>query len=250
MDLIKELEAVDPHGPCYDLPRGVSSAMLEPDSVGVPAAPVDIRAKTLSADNPKLWLPSGVHAGLKIEHDHRVQTGLFVGPANWKLCWHITVSGWEAVDAMRDTLHDKHAEVHFVVGARKGQSHPVVIQCLPLDQFGKGLVHASGRAETNRAHVIQVEICAQPEDMKNFKHYRVLANLTWLLTHGEHPRVPIKQRLTADMNSPRRHSDTGWQVAEGHTGHDKCPQNIHFDPTLDFEDTKLMKLVESAPHDL
>lgn len=242
--------------PCWEQTRELRSMIarheLAPDSVGVPAEPIGnpTREDVSEADNPKLWLPAGLHAGMHIEHDHRVLTGPFVGPANWKMLWHITVSSWWAVDAMRDTLHDKNAEVHFVLGGRPGTKLPVLIQCLPLNHYGKGLVHLAGRPETNRSHVLQCEICAQPGDMVSFDHYRVLANLMWLLTHGDDPRVPIRRKLTGDMNSPTRHSDAGWQDVEGHTGHNKVPQNNHSDPTLNFEDDKLMSLISKAPHDL
>lgn len=251
-----DLTELPDHSPCWEhthrLRAMIRNKELAPDSVGIPAPPLrkPDRERLSESGNSRLWLPAGLHAGMHIEHDHRVLTGPFVGPSNWKMVWHITVSSWWAVDAMRDVLHTKSAEVHFVLGGRRGTKLPVLIQCLPLNHFGKGLVHLSGRPETNRSHVLQCEICAQPGDMKNFDHYRVLANLMWLLTHGDNPRVPIPRRLTADMNSPTRHSDAGWQEVEGHSGHDKVPQNTHFDPTLDFEDTKLMSLIAEAPHDL
>lgn len=237
---------------CWDLPKGVNKVALADDSVGVAAPPMPLLASTSQtrADNPKLWLPEGHHWDLHIEHDHRVQSGSFVADAEWKWCWHITVSPWDSVDAMRDVLHQKHAEVHFVIGGRKGVEHPVVIQCLPLNQNGKGLVHFTGQPETNRAKVIQVEICADVNDMVDFKHYRALANLFYGCTHGNNPRVHVSNRQARSFANPKRFTSSGFKRVKGHFGHEHVPQNIHFDPTKKFRGAKLVGLVKDAPHSL
>lgn len=227
--------------PCYE--HGLDPATLAPDSVGVPAPSVTPQARAAAADDSSLWLPAGNHWDLNIEHDHRVQTGPFTG-GGWKLCWHITVSPWQSVDAMRDVLHAKAAEVHFVIGGRAGVQHPVVIQCLPLDQFGKGLVHAAGGGETNRARAIQVEICAEPQDMPNFGHYHALANLFYALTHGDDPRVPIHNRLARQFSNKARFTDSKWASETGHLGHMHCPQNDHVDPEPQFQGKAMVGYVK------
>jgi hypothetical protein len=237
---------------CYDIPLGVTRQELAPDSVGVPAPPLGAMFSTVMsrAENSHLWLPVGHHADLHIEHDHRVSSGPFVDNASWKWCWHITVSPWESVDSMRDVLHDKAAEVHFVIGGRKGVKHPVVIQCLPLNQYGKGLVHLSGTPETNRAKVIQVEICADEESIANFKHYNALGNLWWLCTHGENPRVRVNNRLARSFANPKRFTPSGYPRVRDHHGHEHVANNTHFDPTRRFSGRKLTKACGTAPHEL
>lgn len=239
-----------PH--CWDLPKGASQVAFADDSVGVPAPLLRELATTAAVrrDSPRIWLPEGFHWDLHIEHDHRIGSGAFVSDAEWKWCWHITVSPWNSVDAMRDVLHAKHAEVHFVIGGRKGAENPVVIQCLPLNEFGKGLVHIAGMPETNRAKVIQVEVCAEVEDMNDFKHYRALANLFAMCTHGKHPRVPCENRQARSFANPKRFTSAGYKRVRGQHGHEHVPQNIHFDPTKKFKGATVVRLAKTAPHDL
>lgn len=237
---------------CYDLPPDITRGQLAPDSVGVPVAPMPLLATDAAfrAENTHLWLPTGHHADLHIEHDHRIMSGYFVDAASWKWCWHITVSPWDSVDAMRNVLHEKHAEVHFVIGGRKGTAHPIVIQCLPLNQYGKGLVHLLGTPETNRAKVIQVEICADEESIADFQHYNALANLWWLCTHGRHPRVHVNNRLARSFANPKRFTANGYPRVRDHHGHEHVANNTHIDPTKKFRGGKLLRACKDAPHDL
>lgn len=236
---------------CYDLPPHLTALDLEPDSCGVPAPAVRFPLTAGSrAAASSVWLPEGVHWGLRVEHDHRVETGPFVGPVRWSLCWHITVSPWETVDSMRDVLHAKAAEVHFVIGARHGVKEPVVIQCLPLDQFGKGLMHPGGTPETNRSHKIQIEVCANEETIKSFTHYRALANLAALVMHGKSPRVAIPNTLARSFQNTKRFTPAGYPRIVGHHGHEHAANNTHRDPTTEFDGVKLTGLISSAPHEL
>lgn len=110
----------------------------------------------------KLWLPKGHHWDLHIEHDRSGDAGPFTG-GGWKLLWHITVSPWVSIDSMVRVLKDKGAEPHLVIGGRPGTQHPVVVQLVPFNRAGRSLANnqADGYA-TNKANVIQVEICARP----------------------------------------------------------------------------------------
>jgi hypothetical protein len=236
---------------CFDIPAELrGDGKLEADSCGVPAAPLPSQLTAEERLASSAWLPPGLHWGLRIEHDHRVLTGAFAGPLHWKWTWHITVSPWETVDSMRDVLHEKHAEVHFVVGARKGVREPVVIQCLPLDEFGKGLMHPSGTPETNRAWTIQCEVCATPDSIKTFSHYQALANLAGLVVHGSRPRVPVSTHQARAFDNDKRFTPDGYPTVTGHHGHMHVPNNDHIDPTHGFDGAKLMDLIKTAPHDL
>jgi hypothetical protein len=233
------------HDQCWELPATLNRDDLAPDSVGVPAPPAPARKH--GTDNAHLWLPEGLHAGLHIEHDHRVQTGPFTGGA-WKWTWHETVSGWNTVDSMRDVLHAKSAEVHFVIGGRQGTQLPVVIQCLPLDQYGKGLVHLAGQPETNRARTIQVEICSSPDRDHSFNHYDALANLFWLVTHGDNPRVPVPAKVARSFSSVVRFRSSEYGNVKGMHAHRHVPQNNHTDLWLDGQ--KLLRRIRTAPNRL
>jgi hypothetical protein len=192
-----------------------------------------------------VWLPEHLHHGLWIEHNELEGAGSFTG-GGWKFCWHITVSPWESVDAMYRVLKDKNAAPHFVIGGRANQSQPVVIQMLPLDEAGRSLQHTLPE-ETNRANVIQVEICATPESIARFHHYPALANLARMV----HYRIPeISPRQARSFQNTKRFTGQGFVNAKGHLGHMHVPGNDHFDPTTAFKGAKLMRLIKSGPHEL
>lgn len=251
----EEFPVMNPSSCFKDPFEGVHHSQLASDSTGIPVPEVARFERSswgrqmTQREDDSLWLPAGLHAGLRIEHDHRVETGPFV-EGDWGWCWHITVSHWPTVDAMREVLHDKSAEVHFVIGSRPGSNQTVLIQCLPLNQFGKGLRHFSGQPETNRKRLVQVEVCATPDEIGTFTHYRALANLFWLCTHGKNPRVPVLNRLAREFDNDKRFTPTGYKRVKGHHGHRHVPQNDHDDPTRKFKGSSLVRLCESAPHDL
>jgi hypothetical protein len=240
--------------PCWDTAaHGLRLSQLAPDSVGVPVpetARIAMSSWGTAKEDSRVWLPSGLHAGMHIEHDHRIVTGPYV-EGEWAWCWHITVSHWNTVDSMREVLHAKHAEVQFVIGGRTGVQQPVCIQCLPIDQFGKGLVHVAGTPETNRKRLIQVEVCATPDEIGTFSHYQALANLFWLVTHGDHPRAPVVNRLAREFSNDKRFTAAGYKRVKGHHGHRHVPvPNNHDDPTRKFRGGTLVKLCDTAPHNL
>lgn len=202
------------------------------------------------------WLPEGHHYDLHIEHmPASLGAGPFTG-GGWKLAWHITVSPWDAVDAMVQTLVVKKAEPHFVIGGKPGREHPTVVQLLPLTIAGRSLQHTFP-PETNRANVIQVEICAwdtdgpgrKPEDV--IAHwpdvrYKALGNLAALIQH----RVDIPTRCARAFQNTKRFTANGYPRVKGHHGHMHVPGNTHGDPTTAFKGTQLCKYIESAPNQL
>jgi hypothetical protein len=202
------------------------------------------------------WLPRGHHWDLHIEHFPAGQgAGQFTG-GGWKLVWHITVSPWQAVDAMVTTVCAKNAEPNFVIGGRKGSEQPIVVQLLPLDVAGRSLQHTLPE-QTNRANCIQVEICAwdsdgagrKPEDV--IKHwadarYKALGNLAGLVSH----RVEIPTKCPRAFSNTRRFTGAGFVKTSGHVGHMHVPGNDHEDPTTAFKGAALCKYIKSAPNEL
>jgi hypothetical protein len=144
-------------------------------------------------------------------------------------------------------LKDKRAEPHLVIGGRAGAKHPIVVQLLPFDQFGKSLAHPSG-PETNRANTIQVEVCATPASVAAFTefHYKALANLSRMIQE----RVPVPNKLARRFSNDKRMTGAEWVRASGHIGHMHCPGNDHSDPTTAFKGSRLVGLTKRAPHDL
>jgi hypothetical protein len=111
----------------------------------------------------KRWLETGHHWDIHFERKPAPDNaGSFAG-GGWKFLVHITVSPWGAIDSMVDVLNAKRAQPHLVLGGRKGVKHPVCVQLLPFDVAGRSLANDPGDGrQTNRAHVIQIEVCANP----------------------------------------------------------------------------------------
>lgn len=207
--------------------------------------------------NP-LWLPRGHLASWCLHVEHKPcgdGAGRFTG-GGWKLCWHITVSPWQAVDAMVETVIAKGAEPHFVIGGKPGREHPTVVQLLPLNVAGRSLQHTLG-PETNRANCIQVEICAWDTDGEGRKRedviahwpeerYKTLGNLAELIRH----RVDIPNRCARAFSNGKRFTAAGYPRVTGHHGHMHVPGNDHTDPTRAFSGTKVCRYTSSAPNAL
>lgn len=208
----------------------------------------------------KLWLPEGHHSDLHIERLHvTLGAGPFTG-GGFKICWHITVSPWERVESMAHDLAQRRVEPHLVIGGKAGRVHPTVIQLLPLNVAGRALQHTFPQ-ETNKANVIQVEICAEPDLGSAAQHngsisdvvahwpeerYKALGNLAALIMH----RVPVPNRCARAFSNPKRFTPSGYVRVKGHHGHRHVPGNDHDDPTKDFQGAKLCRYVELAPNGL
>lgn len=195
----------------------------------------------------RLWLPEGEHYGLLIEHRPLESAGSFTGGGE-KLLWHTTESPWEAVDSMFGVLRAKRAAPHLVIGGRAGEKRPVVIQMVPFNEAGRALGNDSSDGfQTNRADVLQVEICGRAALMAFFTHYRALANLTRLVNvvvanDREVPRVMRRRPISA-----RRWSDAEFVSLSGHTFHKHAPDNDHGDPGIGFRGSKLLRLLKNIP---
>jgi len=194
------------------------------------------------------WLPRGHHYDLHIEHRSLEQAGPFTGGGN-KLVWHITVSGWMTADAVWRVVRDNRSAPHLIIGGRAGRRHPVVIQCIPFNRAARALRHPSG-PDTNRADCLQVEICADVDDVPDFprlRRYRALANLVRLtnLTVPDDREVP--RSLARAFTDTRRFGGREFVRAAGHCGHMHVPGNDHVDPTTAFEGSVLLRRLEEMP---
>jgi hypothetical protein len=193
-----------------------------------------------------IWLPEGWQFDLHVEHRPLESAGAFTGGGN-KLCWHITISSWNTVDLIWTVLRDKRAAPQLIIGGRQGWDRPVVIQCQPLNQAGRALAHPSG-PETNRADVIQVEICANVADVAKFDElgrYKAFANLVRLVNNVTSPNIPWE--LARSFTNTTRFSGQGWVDAAGHLGHMHCPGNDHTDPTTAFQGGTLIGRLQNMP---
>lgn len=190
------------------------------------------------------WLPQGHHWNLHIEQERLLDAGSFTG-GGWKLLWHTTESRWDQLDAMVDVLREKRAAPHLVIGGRAGREHPTVVQCVSFKRAGRALANdGSDGFQTNRANVIQVEICgfASESHLWNDARYKALANLAKLIMH----RVPVLNVAAQDFSRPHRMSDSEFVEARGHVGHSMAPDNDHSDPGR-FREGALVNFIRDVP---
>ena len=194
----------------------------------------------------KNWLPEGHRPAhdLHIEHDRRLPAA---GPherGRPKIVWHTT----EGLDlrVMQRVLYDKNAGPHFLVGREgTGRKHFTVIQFFPLDQGARALRNdANDLQPTNRANVIQVEICGYakdaPDDYKQPGIITALAQLTRLIENRVN--VPRKAPRPFGPGRATRYTDRGFVEATGHLGHSHVPDNDHWDPGA-FDIAKLFRTI-------
>lgn len=194
------------------------------------------------------WLPEGHVYDLHVEHRPLESAGPFTGGGN-KWGWHITVSGWNTLDMIWGVLRDKRAAPHLIIGGRPGVKHPVVIQCIPFNQAARALAHPSG-PETNRADIIQVEICANVDDVPRFDErglYKAFANLVKLTNIRTPNTREVPRRLARSFQNTDRFGGQQFVDEQGHCGHMHVPGNSHFDPTTEFMGGRLMDRLENIP---
>lgn len=192
-----------------------------------------------------LWLPEGHTWDLHIIHGPiGAGAGSFTG-GGWKLMWHTTESPWTWADDGASYLVRERKEPHFIIGGRRGLEHPVVHQLLPLDVAGRALANNVGDGyQTNRANVIQVEICGSASEMATFGHYRALANLAELIMHRR--PIPNWTRSSTGVPAPRM-SDAKFVEYRGMCGHNEAPDNNHTDPGAGFRWNTLQNLITDIP---
>ena len=195
----------------------------------------------------KLWLPEGSHYSLNISH-HRGESSGSIGSGGRKLGLHTVESPRRFVSQAVSILNAKRAAPHFVYGYDPGLRFPSVVQMLALNEGGRALEHVFPQ-ETNRANVVQIEICGYAGHAYRWSdnYLKGLANLAAMIHHRHKfaVRVPVPFKLNATRMSPQ-----GWVDATGIVGHEHCPGNIHWDPGA-FDARKFVRFLEEAlrhPH--
>jgi hypothetical protein len=158
----------------------------------------------------ELWLPTGAHWDLNIEH-HPLPggTGPMTGGGR-KMVLHTTESPREWIDGAIAQFTRGDGTPHLCIGWRRGLRFPVLAQFLSFGEYAKTLEHPVGTPETNKANAVQIEICgtAAPSRVDSGapnwddNWYKALANALVLTQHRvafpiSRPRpflVPIRYR--------------------------------------------------------
>lgn len=185
-------------------------------------------AEKLTGELKDVWLPTGTHWGLHIEHKPRPDAGTF-SSGGWKHIWH-TCEGAD-FDEMVRVLIAKEAEPHVIIKPSKGVSR--VIQFMPFNRTAKALEHPTGTPQTNHAYAVQTEICDFAARAPKWEDwfYRDLAALAVLIEH----RCPIPRRsyhTFKGAGQAKRLTPNGFIRAAGHLGHEHVPSQPagHWDP--------------------
>ncbi|HEX2242581.1 MAG TPA: hypothetical protein VHK27_04900, partial [Gammaproteobacteria bacterium] len=122
-------------------------------------------------------------------------------------------------------------------------------QHFSLDRSARALRNESGGIETNTDGVIQVEIIAYSDETLAAQRghlavsdlsqaaLRELGNFSaWLATNLDVPLRIDSGWVRRNYRNPSRMSYTQWRSFTGHTGHNRVPENTHWDPAaLDID---------------
>jgi hypothetical protein len=148
--------------------------------------------------------------------------GTFV-PSPPKLVWHTTEGS--SVEGAIGAFRQHNSWPHFTLDPKSGR----LVQHLPMNRAGRALEHRSGTVETNRAHVIQVELVGFAKDSAGLsgERYERIARLARQIEAA----VGVPRHAFATFTlSGQRLSDSAWVHGAGHCGHQHVPHNNHTDP--------------------
>lgn len=148
--------------------------------------------------------------------------GTFV-PSPPKLVWHTTEGS--SIEGAIGAYRQHHSWPHFTLDPKHGR----LVQHLPMNRAGRALEHRRGTVETNRAHVIQVELVGFAKESAGWssERYEQIARLARQVEAA----VGVPRRAFATFTvSGQRLSDSAWLHSAGHCGHQHVPHNNHTDP--------------------
>jgi hypothetical protein len=148
--------------------------------------------------------------------------GSFV-PSPPKLVWHTTEGS--SIEGAISAYRQHNSWPHFTLDTNSGE----LVQHLPMNRAGRALEHRRGTVETNRAHVIQVELVGRARESAGWssERYERIARLARAIEAA----VGVPRRAFARFTlSGERLGDSAWLHGAGHCGHQHVPHNNHSDP--------------------
>lgn len=168
--------------------------------------------------NPGGWHPDAIENQSK-------------APLSWtagrpKLCWH-TTEGFSL-----PAYSGSHP--HFTLNPKTG----TLWQHVPIRGGAYALQNLSGGVETNRAHVIQVELIGFARETGSWSdaEYANIAKLArWIEKHAGVPRS-----CGVVFRNDSTHKVADWTNYSGHLGHQHVPENSHYDPGAGFKIGKVI----------
>lgn len=156
--------------------------------------------------------------------------GSYIG-AKWKILLHTTEAKWFRPNSTNYYGHSSYP--HFTI-----EPDGTVWQHIPIDRAARATKNLSGGVETNRANMIQIEICwkaAEAEQMPRELLDAVAKLSKWIMSQVY---VPAKAPDVGFLPYPKsygskagaRFSHNSWYNFNGFLGHQHVPENDHGDP--------------------
>lgn len=149
------------------------------------------------------------------------------------VAWHTTeTGGWPSYGGGASAPH-----FTYNPAVREMRQH------FPVNRSARALRNLSGGVETNTLNVVQIEIVAYSDEvLAAHRGHRAVSHLRpehladlgdwarWL--HDEWGiRLDIDPGwVTSNYTNPKRMSFSQWRGFYGHTGHNRVPENTHWDP--------------------
>lgn len=178
---------------------------------------------TLVATAAPLWLPGATRVGAWKD------SGVLTGNAK-KVVWHTTENDPTKVSAttIANYLNKVGSQVHIIWNPVTGE----IVQMIPANKGGRGLVNAAGGVDTNTsgAIVVQIEVVGQATKpftdgpMKNLDKI-----IVWLRALGVPDVWPAGDLKPYPASYGGVRSTSAW-AQSGHFGHSQVPENDHGDP--------------------
>ena len=172
----------------------------------------------------KLWMPSAVALPSTRDGGSMIGTG-------YRATWHTFEAPYSlaALSGARSLINAGN-EVHLVFNPISGQ----VVNLLPANRAGRGLVNQAGGVQTNRNGVVNVQVevigyarAPWTEDLTAAGLVGLKSILSWMDSLGI-PRYSPAGPSPATSAGPFPRSLAAW-AKSGHFSHAEVPENYHWD---------------------
>lgn len=188
----------------------------------------------------KLWIPGAI---IVTSHDD----GTLLGGAR-KVVWHTTENDPNKTSALAVAryLNNVRSQVHVVWNPVSGQ----IVQMIPANRGGRGLMNLSGGVQTNNGGsvVFQIEVVGQAKNPWTSGPCKGLETILAFVRQLGVPDVwPAGDLKPYPASYGGVRSADAW-AKDGHFGHSQVPENDHGDPgDLDQKKITGVAAAPSAP---
>lgn len=154
--------------------------------------------------------------------------GSYIG-AKWKILLHTTEAKWFRPHPSNYYGHSSYP--HFTI-----EPNGTVWQHIPIDRAARATRNMSGGVQTNRANMIQIEICwkaAEAEQMPRELLDAVAKLSKWIMSQVYVPAVApdfVPYPKSYGIRNGIRFNANTWYNFNGFLGHQHVPENTHGDP--------------------